>query len=119
MERYILPHLGRWSDYSDVWSEELRQQLHFEKADDGIFWINIEDFVENFGQVCVCKYNKNYISTSLPLLFQKDKERYTSPYLANSRASSCAPPSAPRATSPSSRRTTASSARPTSTPWCG
>jgi hypothetical protein len=107
---------GRWSDYSDVWSEELRQQLHFEKADDGIFWINIEDFVENFGQVCVCKYNKNYISTSLPLLFQKEKEKYICPKAASSRESTCAPPNAPRATSPSSRKTTASSARPTSTP---
>lgn len=36
---------GRWSDYSDVWSEELRKELHYEKADDGIFWISIEDYV--------------------------------------------------------------------------
>jgi calpain-15 len=49
--------------------------LHFEKADDGIFWINIEDFVENFGQICACKYNKNYISTSLDLAFSKDEEK--------------------------------------------
>lgn len=66
---------GRWSDYSDVWSEELRQQLHFEKADDGVFWINIEDFVQNFGQICVCKYNKNYISTSIPLQLDSQKDK--------------------------------------------
>lgn len=67
MERYCSYDVGRWSDYSDVWSEELRQQLKYEKADDGMFWVNIEDFVDNFGQLCACKYNKNYISTSLPI----------------------------------------------------
>ena len=29
MERYIFVDVGRWSDYSDVWSEELRHQLHY------------------------------------------------------------------------------------------
>lgn len=37
--------IGRWSEYSDVWSEELREQLNFQKADDGLFWIGIDDFV--------------------------------------------------------------------------
>lgn len=41
MERYLLHNLGRWSDSSDVWSEELRTQLKQENADDGLFWINI------------------------------------------------------------------------------
>ena len=66
---------GRWSDYSDVWSQELRQQLQFEKADDGKFWISIEDFVESFGQVCSCKYNKNYLTTSLPLSFDSELDK--------------------------------------------
>lgn len=68
-------YVGRWSDYCDVWSEELRNQLHFIKGDDGIFWINVEDLVETFGQVCVCKFNKNYLSTSLPISFSKDSEK--------------------------------------------
>ncbi len=67
---------GRWSEYSDVWSEELREQLNFQKADDGIFWICIEDFVENFGQLCACNYDKNYVSTSLPLKFSTQEEKY-------------------------------------------
>ena len=48
---------GRWSEYSDVWSEQLRHQLDYEKADDSIMWINIEDLLKNFGQICVCKWN--------------------------------------------------------------
>lgn len=74
MERYFFPNLGRWSDSSDVWSEELRQQLKHENADDGLFWINIEDFIQNFGQICVCKYNKNYINSSLPLNFPESQK---------------------------------------------
>ena len=57
--------LGRWSEYSDVWSEELRHELDYEKADDSIMWINVEDMLKNFGQVCACKYNSDYINTSL------------------------------------------------------
>lgn len=74
VERYFFPNLGRWSDSSDVWSEELRQQLKHENADDGLFWINIEDFIQNFGQICVCKYNKNYINSSLPLNFPESQK---------------------------------------------
>ena len=62
---------GKWSDSSDIWSEELKKQLNFQNKDDGIFWINIEDFTQNFGQICCCHYNKNYISTSIPLTFTK------------------------------------------------
>ena len=63
---------GRWSENSDIWNQELKEQLNYEKADDGMFWINIEDFVENFGQICACKYNKNYINTSLSLTFSEN-----------------------------------------------
>lgn len=45
MERYFEDNLGRWSESSDIWTQELKEQLQYEKADDGMFWINIEDFV--------------------------------------------------------------------------
>lgn len=28
--------------------------------------------MENFGQICACKYNKNYLSTSISLTFASD-----------------------------------------------
>jgi hypothetical protein len=30
-------------------------------------WINIEDLLKHFGQICVCKYNIDYINSSLNL----------------------------------------------------
>ena len=43
MSGKVLSHdiLGRWSEYSDVWSEELRKELDYEKADEQVMWINI------------------------------------------------------------------------------
>ena len=38
----ILSKVGRWSESSDIWTEELKEQLNYKKADDGMFWINIE-----------------------------------------------------------------------------
>lgn len=41
---------GDWSDASPLWTEELRAQVGFDGArDDGIFWMNFEDFKEIFG----------------------------------------------------------------------
>ena len=65
---------GRWSESSDVWTENLKKELEYKKADDGMFWMNLEDFIENFGQICVCKYNKNYVSTSLQLNFDNQEK---------------------------------------------
>lgn len=60
---------GRWSEYSDVWSEELRHQLGYEKADDSIMWINIEDMLTNFGQVCVCMVDYQKRNTCMEISF--------------------------------------------------
>lgn len=70
----LVKYAGRWSEYSDVWSEELRHQLNYEKADDSILWINIEDMLDNFGQVCVCKYHPEYLNTSFPLTFSEGEK---------------------------------------------
>ena len=52
----------------------MRQQLAFEKKDDGIFWISLEDFCENFGQVCGSSYDKNYVSSSVGLKFDESEK---------------------------------------------
>ena len=54
----------------------MKRKLNYEKKDDGIFWMNIDDFVSNFGQICACKYNKNYINTSIPLKFSKKENDF-------------------------------------------
>jgi hypothetical protein len=35
---------GDWSDESNKWTPALKQELGWSDADDGIFWIRIDDF---------------------------------------------------------------------------
>ena len=35
---------GPWSDESDTWTPELKEQVGFVAADDGTFWMSFEDF---------------------------------------------------------------------------
>ena len=39
---------GDWSDESDKWTDELKEQLGVTVADDGIFFINIADYCANY-----------------------------------------------------------------------
>ena len=39
---------GDWSDYSDKWTKSLKKMLNLEQQDDGIFWINVKDFCDEF-----------------------------------------------------------------------
>lgn len=76
---------GKWSDQSDVWTPELKSQLGYSDADDGQFWINIDDFVSNFGQACACKYKPHYKSTSMSFNFSANIEKYPLSDAASSR----------------------------------
>ena len=40
---------GDWSDHSNLWTDELKKQVGFDGArDDGIFWMDYNDFKEIF-----------------------------------------------------------------------
>merc|ERR1711916_393231 len=39
---------GDWSDSSPLWTAELKKELDWENKDDGIFWMSLEDFVDQF-----------------------------------------------------------------------
>ena len=43
--------------------------------------MNIDDFITSFGQICVCKYNKNYINSSIPLHFSDENNGFKGVYL--------------------------------------
>ena len=45
---------GKWSDDSEEWTPELRRDLQHGVADDGVFWMAIEDVVGLFDDVVVC-----------------------------------------------------------------
>ena len=45
---------GKWSDYSRCWTEEYKKYFGYLKSNDGIFWIDISDYVNNFDATYIC-----------------------------------------------------------------
>ena len=45
---------GKWSDKSPYWTDEYKKYFGYKKADDGIFWIDISDYVKNFFVTSIC-----------------------------------------------------------------
>mmetsp|Transcript_15753 Transcript_15753/g.17056 ORF Transcript_15753/g.17056 Transcript_15753/m.17056 type:complete len:605 (+) Transcript_15753:247-2061(+) len=46
---------GDWSDSSDKWTHKMRAEIKdFSQVDDGVFWMEINDFVYYFSDVNVC-----------------------------------------------------------------
>lgn len=47
---------GEWCDSSELWEEypEIKEDLGFEPADDGSFWISMEDFSKRFDDIIIC-----------------------------------------------------------------
>ena len=37
-------YFGAWSDHSDTWTEELKLEVDHESANEGIFYMSIEDY---------------------------------------------------------------------------
>ena len=58
---------GDWSEESELWTEEIKAQLNFEKADDGMFWMSFDDFKQYFDRVQICEYRDSYDLESLHL----------------------------------------------------
>eukprot|EP01106_Pelomyxa_sp_JSP_P017441 TRINITY_DN711_c0_g1_i4.p1 TRINITY_DN711_c0_g1~~TRINITY_DN711_c0_g1_i4.p1 ORF type:complete len:613 (-),score=122.87 TRINITY_DN711_c0_g1_i4:68-1906(-) len=46
---------GRWSDGSKEWSPEILQALNYKFADDGTFWMCLEDFMKVFTKLYLCR----------------------------------------------------------------
>ena len=51
---------GDWSDSSPLWTERFKNMVNFEKADDGIWWMEVGDFLEEFSclQYCIPPSNE-------------------------------------------------------------
>eukprot|EP01022_Parablepharisma_sp_SALTPOND_P018333 TRINITY_DN298_c0_g2_i2.p1 TRINITY_DN298_c0_g2~~TRINITY_DN298_c0_g2_i2.p1 ORF type:complete len:1600 (-),score=108.51 TRINITY_DN298_c0_g2_i2:6731-11431(-) len=57
---------GDWGDESPLWTPAAVQALNHEINNDGIFWINIRDFVDEFKYVYVCrKFDKRWTRVHL------------------------------------------------------
>ena len=46
---------GTWSDKSDIWTKELKEELMPHGGDDGVFWIAFEDLLKYFDCIDICK----------------------------------------------------------------
>ena len=61
---------GAWSDQSEKWDAKAKKQLKMEVADDGIFFIAFEDYVEHFRGTAI-SYESGFIDQEHPQLAYK------------------------------------------------
>ena len=45
---------GDWSDRSELWDEKTRSELGMEAADDGVFFIDFENYIKHFRTTSIC-----------------------------------------------------------------
>ena len=58
--------IGNWSDGSDYWTEEILLQLGKPmKADDGIFYMELDDFKKYFAFAEICMFQNGYKYSSI------------------------------------------------------
>ena len=42
-------YTGDWSDKSDLWTDDLRKQVGSTETNDGVFFIDIDSYMKDFG----------------------------------------------------------------------
>ena len=66
--------VGDWSDNSDLWTEEIKQQIRDkdilveEAEEDGIFWMSFDDFKKFFDDFDMNKYNDDHKFANVTVL---------------------------------------------------
>ena len=50
---------GDWSDKSQLWTPALKKQVGFVDGDDGIFFIELEDYLQHFSWTSICVENND------------------------------------------------------------
>ena len=45
---------GDWSDNSTIWTPELKKQLGWTDAEDGLFFISLNDYISHYRATSVC-----------------------------------------------------------------
>lgn len=56
---------GDWSDNSPLWTADLKRELGWTDADDGTFWMRIEDFCDWFTSVTICRVRDDFLYTAV------------------------------------------------------
>jgi len=57
--------MGDWSDKSSKWTDDLRKQLNFVDADDGVFYISYQDYMCYYRSTTICKVHDNFFHQSI------------------------------------------------------
>ena len=55
---------GDWSDQSKLWTPQLKNELNFVEEDDGLFFMNYEDYLKYFRTTTICQVHDDYIQNS-------------------------------------------------------
>jgi calpain-15 len=58
---------GEWSDNSDKWTMQLKEECKVSTAEDGKFWMNLKDFMTYYEICNICKIHKDFYTTDLNL----------------------------------------------------
>lgn len=58
---------GDWSDDSELWTDELKEEVGWTDADDGTFFMSLNDLRSYFNRVQVCNVNDDYVYSSIRL----------------------------------------------------
>ena len=68
---------GDWSDDSDLWTTRMQNLVQYhDSEDDGIFWMDFNDFYEEFETVYVCRrYTEENNWTSILI-----EDKWVGPY---------------------------------------
>ena len=56
---------GDWGDSSPLWTDEHRRTAGLKSEDDGVFFMNFEDFKDNFDGIVICHYRNEYVYSYL------------------------------------------------------
>jgi len=63
---------GAWGDHSKNWTPEAKMQVEtFHAADDGTFWMSINDFVTYYEGVGICKLHEDYFYQSVKFIHEE------------------------------------------------
>ena len=49
---------GDWCDGSEKWNERMKNKLNFSDKEDGVFWMDVLDFVQQYATLSVCRILK-------------------------------------------------------------
>ena len=55
---------GDWSDSSDLWTSDLKAKAGWTEADDGTFFMCLDDYLRYYGNTSICKVHDDYVNNS-------------------------------------------------------